>query len=163
MNSLRRILVTGFGTGYLPVAPGTWGSAAVCGVFVLVCWGAGGRTVCVSGSMAVVMLLSAGACVALGPFAERTFGRKDPRRCTIDEWAGQALALVALPLGEGGGDWLIVAAAAFVAFRLFDIIKPPPARALEKLTHGWGILLDDIVAGVYANIAAQLVLRLWLL
>ena len=57
---------------------------------------------------------------------------------------------------------LIVAAAGFVAFRLFDIIKPPPARRLEKLRGGVGILLDDVVAAVYANVICQLVFRLWL-
>ena len=55
-----------------------------------------------------------------------------------------------------------VAVVAFAAFRFFDILKPPPVRQLEKLPAGWGILADDLGAGVYANIVSQLVLRLWL-
>jgi len=163
MSSLRKILVTGLGTGYLPVAPGTWGSAAVCGIFLLICLGADGRALCVGGTLAVLMLLSAVACVALGRFAERAFGHKDARQCTADEWAGQAAALFGLPLGGGGRDWLITAAAAFVAFRLFDIVKPPPVRRLERLPAGWGVLADDLMAGAYANLACQLLLRLWVL
>ena len=163
MNSLRKLLVTGFGTGYLPVAPGTWGSAAVCGIFLLVCWGSGGRRLCADGTMMAILVASSVACVALGRFTERAFGKKDPGQCTIDEWAGQALALAGMPPGAGLRRWAIIAAVAFAAFRLFDIVKPPPARRLEKLPRGWGVLLDDLAAGVYANIAAQLVLRLCIL
>jgi len=162
MGALKKMIVTGLGTGYLPVAPGTWGSAAVCVIFLAAALGSGGRMVCISGTMAVVALLSAVTAVWLGRFAERTFGKKDPSRCTIDEWAGQAVALIALPLPDGPllRGCLIAAAVAFVAFRFFDIVKPPPARRMEKLPHGWGVLLDDLVAGVYANVVAQLVLRL---
>ena len=163
MNSLRKFLVTGFGTGYLPVAPGTWGSAAVAGIFLLVCWGSGGKLLCVDGTMTAILIASCVACVALGRFTEQAFGKKDPGQCTIDEWAGQAIALSGMPLGAGLGRWAIIAAVAFAAFRLFDIVKPPPARRLEKLPHGWGVLLDDLAAGIYANIAAQLVLRLCIL
>ena len=163
MNRARKFLVTGLGTGYLPLAPGSWASAAVCGIFLLVAWGSAGRAVCVSGTMAAVALLASAACVALGRFTEAAFGRKDPRQCTADEWAGQAIALLLLPLGTTWRDRLIVAGAAFFLFRLADVVKPPPARLLEKLPGGWGILLDDLAAGVYANVACQLLLRLWLL
>ena len=162
MSTLRKAIVTGLGTGYLPVAPGTWGSGAVCVVFMAVALGCGGRLICISVTMAVLAAGSAAACVALGQFTERAFGKKDPGECTVDEWAGQAVALIALPLADQAPvlQWLIAAAVAFVAFRFFDIVKPPPARQMEKLPHGWGILLDDLVAGVYANIVAQVALRL---
>ena len=162
MDTLKKAILTGLGTGYLPVAPGTWGSAAVCIIYVAAALGSGGRMICINGTMAVVAVLSAVACVWLGRFAERTFGKKDPGACTIDEWAGQAVALIALPLPDGPllRGCLIAAGVAFIAFRLFDIVKPPPARRMEKLPYGWGVLLDDLVAGVYANVVAQLVLRL---
>jgi phosphatidylglycerophosphatase A len=54
----------------------------------------------------------------------------------------------------------VVVLSAFVAFRLFDILKPPPIRRLEELPHGWGVLMDDLLAGVYANVAAQLLARI---
>lgn len=154
-----RLLVTGLGTGYLPIAPGTWGSAATCGVFLLVAWGCAGRGACVTAAMALLAAAATLGCALLGRFAESAFGAKDPGRCTLDEWAGQALALCLLPIGGTWRHWLIAAGAAFVAFRVFDIVKPPPARRLEKLPHGWGIVADDLMAGLYANVVAQLVLR----
>lgn len=160
MNTIRKAIVTGLGTGYLPIAPGTWGSGVVAAVFLLVAFGSGGRGVCVWSTMAIVVAASSVACVALGAFTQTCFGRKDPSQCTIDEWAGQAMTYILLPLGAGMGDWLVVAAVGFVTFRVFDITKPPPARQLEKLPLGWGVLADDLAAGVYANIASQLLLRL---
>ena len=161
MSRVGKILAAGLGTGYLPVAPGSWGAAAVCGIFLAVSWGSGRCVLCTDGIMLLLAAVAGVACVRLGPFAERAFGRKDPRQCTADEWAGQALALVHLPAGPTWGQRLCIVGVAFVLFRLFDIIKPPPGR--ERLPHGWGMLLDDVVAGIYANLAAQLLLRLWLL
>ncbi|MBT3201065.1 MAG: phosphatidylglycerophosphatase A, partial [Phycisphaerales bacterium] len=89
---------------------------------------------------------------------EKAFGKKDPSQCTADEWAGQALTMLALPM-IGPGAW-ITCLVGFGMFRLFDITKPPPVRQLEKLPQGWGVLVDDLAAGVYANIASQLILRL---
>ncbi len=162
-QKLAKIVLTGFGTGYLPIAPGTWGSAAVCGLFMLAAWGSGGRWYCTSGTMAAVALLAAAGCVLFGKTCEQVFGGKDPGQCTIDEWAGQAVTFILLPLGCGIVDLLIVAAAGFMAFRLFDIIKLTPAREMEKLPYGWGVLMDDIVAGIQANIVCQVALRLVLL
>ena len=159
---MRKWIVTGLGTGYLPLAPGTWGSAGVAVLFVAAAMLCGRSAVCVNGAMVAVLAAASVGCVALGEFAERHFGRKDPPQVSLDEWAGQALAYLLLPLGAGRGQLLIVAAAGFVAFRLFDIVKPPPGRRLEKLPAGVGILVDDLVAAVYANVACQLIFRLWL-
>lgn len=158
MNRLKKAIVTGLGTGYLPIAPGTWGSAAVVGLFVAAAVGSGGRVHCVTGTMAIVAVLASVGCVALGRFTERAFGKKDPGQCTADEWAGQAVALLFAPLGEAASleRVLIVAGVGFVAFRAFDIIKPQPARWLERLPHGWGVLADDLAAGVYALGIVQL-------
>lgn len=141
------------------MAPGTWASAAVCVIFLAVAAGSGRRGVCVNGSLAIVAVLGSAACVWLGAFAQETFSRRDPRQCVMDEWAGQAIALLGMPLGDGLREVLIVAGASFAAFRVIDIIKPAPGRLAERLPHGWGILLDDVVAGLYANVAVQLVLR----
>ena len=156
---MRKLIIAGLGTGYLPIAPGTWGSAAVAVIFVAAAW-LGGATAA-NIAMAAVLVASSIGCVALGPFAEKTFGRKDPGQVSLDEWAGQALTYVLLPLGPTRWDLLIVAAAGFVAFRIFDIIKLPPARQLEKLPSGVGILTDDLAAAVYANVVCQVVFRVF--
>lgn len=159
---MRKFILTGLGTGYLPVAPGTWGSAAATAAFLLAAWLSGCSAPVVAAVMIALAAAASAACVAWGGLAEAAFGRKDPSQCTIDEWAGQAVALCLVPLGRGPTGLLIAAAVGFLTFRLFDIVKPPPARLAEKLPAGWGILADDLVAGVYANVATQLVLRLLL-
>ena len=161
MNRLGKLIVTGLGTGYLPIAPGTWGSAAVCVIFLAVTYLGDANPVLTNGLLIAIALAASVACVALGGAAESAFGKVDPSQCTIDEWAGQAVALLGLPLGADGRGWL-ACVAAFVAFRVFDIVKPPPAMQLQKLPRGWGILIDDLVAGIYANIVAQVFLR-WVL
>jgi phosphatidylglycerophosphatase A len=158
LKGLGKLIVSGLGTGYLPLVPGTWGSLVPCVIFAALAWAAGPSGWVVAAAMGALAVLASVACVALGPLAQSTFGRRDPRQCVIDEWAGQALALMLLPLSAGGSVW-VPAAVAFAAFRVMDVVKPPPARALERLPFGWGVLLDDLVAGVYANIISQLVLR----
>ena len=162
MGRIKSFIATGLGTGYLPVAPGTWASAAAAGVFLLVAWGSGANPYYLNGAMAGIVVLASVACVALGEFAEKRFGRKDPSQSTLDEWAGQALTYLFLPIGAGRYDLLITAGVGFAAFRFFDILKPPPARRLEKLPHGWGVLADDLMVGVYANLLLQVIIRLWL-
>ena len=161
-RTLGRLLVSGLGSGYLPIAPGTWGSGVVAAVFFATAMGSDGRSICLNGTMTVILLVSCVICVAFGRMAQEAFGRKDPSQCVIDEWAGQALALIGLPIGASLPLWqgsAATAAAGFVAFRIFDILKPPPARRLESLPYGWGVLLDDLAAGLYANLVCQLALR----
>ncbi|MCJ7544806.1 MAG: phosphatidylglycerophosphatase A [Phycisphaerae bacterium] len=168
-DTLRKLILSGGGLGYLPLAPGTWASLAPCAAFLLLAWAVGGGQAGAIGSgewlvaaaMVALAVLSGLACVVLGQFAERAFGKKDSRRCVIDEYAGQAVTLVGLPLWAGGS-LVLPPAVAFLAFRAMDIIKPPPGRRLERLPFGWGVLLDDVVAGVYANVLCQLILRVGL-
>lgn len=87
----------------------------------------------------------------------RASGRKDPQFVVIDEVAGQLIALFAAPLA-----WKTFLAG-FILFRAFDIIKPPPVRQLERLPEGTGIVLDDVMAGIYALAVMQLLLRSGLL
>jgi phosphatidylglycerophosphatase A len=83
----------------------------------------------------------------------RASGTKDPSFVVIDEVAGQLIALIAAPLA-----WKTFLAG-FILFRVFDILKPPPVRQLEKLPEGTGIVLDDVAAGIYALIVVQVLLR----
>ncbi len=156
---LSRLAITGMGTGYLRPAPGTWGSFAVAILCLAALRAGGGNLLTVNVFLAALVLLSTAGCIALGPFTERAFGKKDPSYCTLDEWAGQGLALCLLPFGDTWSQWLLVILMAFLAFRLFDITKPPPVRQLERLPHGFGVVADDLLAGVFANILVQLVLR----
>jgi len=159
-DTLRKAIVTGLGTGYLRPAPGSWGSLAVCVIFLALVWASIG-VVAVNVAMALLAVSATVGCVALGGFAQEAFGRKDPGQCTLDEWAGQAVSLLALPLGSGWGYRLVAVGMAFFFFRLFDSIKPSPLRRLEKLDAGMGIVADDLAAGVYTIIVVQVLLRAW--
>lgn len=148
----RDRLILGMATmgpcGYAPAAPGTFGSAAGLLLFWLV------RA---SGSPAVewaVLLAVTAVGVAAATRAESLTGRHDPGLIVIDETAGMLLTLAAVPVGLGG------AMVGFLAFRFFDIVKPFPARRAERLPRGWGVMADDLVAGLYAQ--ALLRLLLWL-
>ncbi|MCL2700863.1 MAG: phosphatidylglycerophosphatase A [Phycisphaerae bacterium] len=161
---VRKLIVTGFGTGYLP-ASGTWGSLVTVAIFLAVAWvGSCSSWAMAQWAMVATAVLASVACVAFGDFTERTWKKKDPKYCTIDEVAGQAVALLGVPVTLPAGEctwkgWLITAGVCFVLFRIMDVLKPPPARQFEKLPKGWGVLMDDIMAGVYANIVAQVIFR----
>ena len=165
---MRRLWMTGLGLGYAPVASGPFGSAGAVAIAIAV-WLAV-RTVAgdtppavLDACWVVLALLASAGCVAWGPWAVAYFAGRckksgDPGQVVLDEWAGQWLALIALPMPTAGR-MIAVLAVQFFLFRLFDVIKPPPARRLEKMPGGWGILLDDLVAGAYANVVGQLILR----
>ncbi|MCZ7558328.1 MAG: phosphatidylglycerophosphatase A [Bacteroidia bacterium] len=134
-----------FFTGYAPVASGTVGSLAA----ALVYW-----FLPFSGNGVILFLLACAVLLTGVPAAtllEKHHG-DDPSLVVIDEVAGMWLALVFLPK-----TWVALLAA-FLFFRLFDIIKPAPARQLDRMRGGAGIMLDDVIAGIYANIATQLLL-----
>ena len=160
MTALRPALVTVFGLGLLKPAPGTWGSLPPPALVLLLLWlGAADWTV----NLALILgaLVFSIACVTFGHWAEQHFHGKDPRQVVADEAAGQSVALLLLPWREaaGGEQWawnITLAGTAFVAFRLFDIVKPPPIRGMEKIEGGWGILLDDLVAGLEALVVTHL-------
>jgi phosphatidylglycerophosphatase A len=148
-------VATFFGSGLLKPAPGTWGSVAA-----LLLWAAFAMGTHSAGwSLIWVLVAGIVLSIALGvpaaTIAARQSGREDPGFVVVDEVAGQWIALLGSP-----ADWrhgLI----ALVLFRVFDITKPFPARQLENLPEGWGIVFDDVAAGLYAwGIAA--LLRLWI-
>jgi phosphatidylglycerophosphatase A len=151
---MRRLIITFFYTGLSPIAPGTVGSLAASALlYALLYFDHPDRM-----HWNLFLLIGlAGACmfsVACGKWAVRYYHRKDPQMFVLDEVAGICLTNLLLP-----SITLKSIAIAFAAFRIFDIIKPPPARQLEKLPAGWGILCDDLAAAVYANLLCQVVLR----
>jgi len=132
------------GVGHAPIAPGTVASALTAVVLWLVPFGS-------VGLVAFVVVVTLGGTWAAQE-AERLLGGKDPGAIVIDEVAGMAIAVLTLPLSVG------VIAAAFLLFRVFDIVKPYPANALQRLRGGVGVMIDDVVAGLYA-LAVLRVLR----
>jgi phosphatidylglycerophosphatase A len=149
----KTLIASCLGLGYLPVAPGTWGSLPPAVCYWLMCRH-GAQTPVVMAVMSAMALAGSVACLAAAPAVIAATGKKDPPEVVADEFAGQAVAVL---LAAGGpASPLATAAAAFAAFRVLDIIKPFPARALERLPLGWGILADDLAAGIYAGLAVRL-------
>jgi phosphatidylglycerophosphatase A len=139
-------IATVFGVGYAPIAPGTVGSAAG----LLVWW-----LLPASASVhaaAIVVLFAIGSWS--GTHAERYFGRTDPGQIVIDEVIGMLITMWLNPAG-----W-IGALVGFFMFRVFDVIKPYPADRLEKLHGGLGVMADDAMAAVYANLALRATLAI---
>jgi phosphatidylglycerophosphatase A len=131
--------------GLLPFAPGTWGAL----VGVPLAWGIGLLPFTAQLALDVVIcLLGVPVCTAA---VRRLGGPKDPGCIVLDEAASLPIAFLGLPLVS----WQ-TALAGFLLHRLFDISKPPPARQLEALPAGWGIMADDWAAAVYANLALRL-------
>jgi phosphatidylglycerophosphatase A len=135
--------------GYFPFAPGTIGSAAGLLVYLLVRWAQ--SPVLEAGLIVVVFVLGSWA----GTVAERYFGGIDPGPVVIDEVLGMLVTVAFIPVGWSG------ALAGFLFFRIFDIVKPFPANRLERLHGGVGVMADDAMAAVYANISLRLLI--WLL
>lgn len=147
-------VATFFGAGLGKPGPGTYGSVAAVLIWAAVAWASHGARY----TLLIFLLAGIAASLVLGvpaaTIAARESGRKDPGFVVIDEVAGQWIALLGTP-----ADWrhgLI----ALILFRIFDITKPFPARQLESLPEGWGIVFDDVAAGLYAWGVASLI-RLW--
>ena len=129
--------------GYFPVAPGTVGSAAGLVAYLIVWW---------TQSWVVEIALIVGLFalgVWAGTTAERYFGGIDPGPVIVDEVVGMLITLAFIPVGLSG------AIAGFFLFRIFDIIKPFPAGRLEALHGGFGVMADDAMAAVYANLSLR--------
>ncbi len=140
-DRLGLAVATVLGVGYAPVAPGTFGSAAG----LLVWWLLPASTTVQL--VAIVAIFVAGSWG--GSIAERHFGRTDPGQVVIDEVMGMLITLFMNPVGWKG------ALAGFLLFRLFDVIKPYPANRLEHLHGGVGVMADDAMAAVYANLVLR--------
>ncbi|MHC4432013.1 MAG: phosphatidylglycerophosphatase A family protein [Planctomycetota bacterium] len=162
---MKRLAASCFGLGRLPGAPGTWGSLPPAVVFALMCHVRASPAI-VSIAMAALALAGSVVCVQCAPAVISATGKDDPREVVADEFAGQAITFLASPflaLGAAStGQIWAVTAAGFVLFRVFDIAKPWPIHKLERLPEGWGILADDLVAGVFAWIFLQVCIRLFI-
>ncbi len=169
LSPTGKALVTTFGLGLMRPASGTWGSmptVAIAGVLMLSglrpCGDGVLASVVYHGVLVAVLLVFSWACIAFGDGAEVFFGKKDPGSVVADETAGQTIPLLALPAMATGTFWHLVftLALAFVAFRVCDIVKAWPARGWQRYPGGWGILIDDLVAGVQALVIVQVVVRM---
>ena len=148
-------VATFFGAGLGKPGPGTWGSVAATLLWAIAALGLHVSASMLLGLLCVGIALSIGLGVPAATIAARESGKKDPGFVVIDEVAGQWITLLFSP-----ADWrhgLI----ALILFRLFDITKPFPVRRLESLPEGWGIVFDDVAAGLYALGVATL-LRIWI-
>lgn len=130
------IIATVGGVGYAPAAPGTAASALTALVLWLIPFSRAGLIV----SLVIVTLVGTWAA----HHAEPLFGVKDPGAIVIDEVAGMTLSVLVFPLNAA------VLVAGFVFFRVFDIVKPFPIRTSQRLTGGVGVMIDDVIAGLYA-------------
>lgn len=147
MRKTILFFASGFGSGYMPIAPGTWGSA----VGLLVYWAL--LRLPLWPFVATVVTIVFFSCWIAG-LAERELGAKDPQIIVIDEVAGMLVTLLFVPV-----NWK-AAVVGFFLFRLFDVWKPFPARmAQDKLPGGWGVVGDDVMAGIYANLVLQVIVH----
>jgi len=149
VTRLAVLVATAGCAGYFPIAPGTIGSAVGLLVYSVVWW--------TQSAVVEIFLITIlfGAGVWAGTTAERYFGGIDPGPVVIDEVVGMLITLAFIPVGLSG------ALAGFFLFRLFDVIKPFPAARFEKLHGGLGVMADDAMAAIYANLSLRLVIRLF--
>lgn len=150
-----KLIATFFGVGWLKPGPGTWGSLAT-----LLLWWLLTQFIRPQFQPAAAITLALAAVLLGIPAATRmatAYGAKDPQFVVIDEVAGQLITLIAAPIS-----WKSLLLA-FILFRGFDILKPPPIRQLERLPQGTGIVLDDVAAGLFALAVMQVILHFgWL-
>ncbi|MBI2091445.1 MAG: phosphatidylglycerophosphatase A [Deltaproteobacteria bacterium] len=148
MDKLIKFFATGFGTGYMPKAQGTFGTAVGVALF----WALSDLPFVHYAIVTIVFIVFASW---IAEQARGLFGNDDPPQVTIDEIAGFLVTM----LGHAWS-WKSIAAG-FVLFRIFDILKPFPVRSIDrKIKNGWGIVLDDVLAGAYANACLMILSRL---
>lgn len=161
------LAVTTCGVGYLPLAPGTWGSMVGVGVYLFFGWlenfvslnyGAGGAaneeiTAWVHAVNLIVFLLFCLLGVWAAGRSTELFGNTDPSQAVVDEVIGQLIVFLFVPFATAW--WLVLAG--FLLFRLFDIWKPYPIDSLQNLPAGIGVCADDILAGVYGGACLSLI------
>lgn len=139
---------TGFGIGFLPLTPGTFGSLPG----LLLCYW---LTMLQPAAAAFFIVALIAVSMWVAGRAEKALGQKDPHKIVIDEIAGMTVALAGLPFDA------LSAVSGFVAFRFFDVLKPFPVNWLEKrFPGGAGVVMDDVGAGIYANLFVRLLLFL---
>ena len=149
INRICVVFSTFFGVGYVPGAPGTAGTLAAVGVvYLLILVGGAVFYLAFTLGLTIISFIAAGRCVSI-------FKREDPPEVVIDEVCGFLVCMLFVPLNP------VNLALGFFLFRFFDIAKPFPIRKVEKLPGGYGIVMDDVLAGVYANLCLQVLVRLY--
>ncbi len=144
----EELLTTCFGLGHLPWAPGTWGSLPPVVLYMTT-----GILLGPTPAVIVLLFLLSAGCVVTAVYSRKVIeqtGSKDPGKIVSDEVAGAALTLLLMQWFAPNAGYCLIAGLGFGLFRVFDILKPWPCKRLEKLPAGWGILADDLMAGVYA-------------
>jgi len=161
---MKRLLASCFGLGWLPLAPGSWGSLPPTIIFTLICY-FGTSTISLSIIMAALVLAGSIVCVKFAPAVITMTGKNDPGEIVADEIAGQSVTFLTvgfLAIETFSTKQILgIAALGFLLYRAFDAVKPWPIHKFEKLPAGWGILADDLMAGVYAGVALLLCLSLY--
>ena len=142
---------TFFGAGLLKPGPGTYGSIAAVLLWYAAAHALHPATLALAIGTGIAAIIATLIGIPAATIVAHESGREDPGHVVIDEVAGQLIALIAIP-----ADWKH-AALSLLLFRLFDILKPPPIRQFERLPGGYGIMLDDVAAGIFALIVAQLI------
>ena len=152
-------VATFLGAGFLKPAPGTWGSLAATGLWLLYAWAVHPSPPALRAATLLAALLALVTGIPAATLVERESGGTDPQHVVVDEVAGQWIAL--LPFCGFERADLAHALVGLLLFRVFDITKPWPARQLEKLHGGVGIMLDDVAAGVYALLVGAVLSHWW--
>ncbi|MGE0132631.1 MAG: phosphatidylglycerophosphatase A [Blastocatellales bacterium] len=155
-------IATGFGAGFIPFGPGTWGSV----VGLLITYGLiavfGSDVLLLQNSLIAAGIVSAALGIWASHRAEKVFDRKDASQIVIDEVCGQIISFVFIApyLAGLGASWRWWMIAGFALFRAFDIFKPYPINKLQDLSGGFGVMMDDVLAGIYAAVILSLLLML---
>jgi len=155
---VRRVAVlvaTGFGLGYLPIAPATWASAATALALIFVL-----PRLELPAFALLTLVVTAVAVWVSGP-AEKTLGH-DAHPIVIDEVAGMMITVCGVPaIGFAVPSHILTLIVGFVLFRIFDVWKPPPVGRAQELPGGLGVVTDDVLAGLYSNLVLQILARVW--
>lgn len=146
INFLEKLIGSGLYSGYSPVASGTAASLVALIIYFIPHF----EQLYIIVPVSIIFFLYG---IPLGTKFEKIYG-KDPKQCTIDEFIGMWISLIALPKTIG------IALSAFFVWRILDIIKPPPARKLEKINGGFGIMIDDVVSAIYTLLIMHVVVYL---
>ncbi|MHC4122874.1 MAG: phosphatidylglycerophosphatase A family protein [Planctomycetota bacterium] len=151
---MRRLLTSCFGLGWLPIAPGTWGSVPVALIFAVLSLLSTPPAI-TAVVMVILGLAGSVVCVRFAPEIIASTGKNDPGEVVADEFAGETITFLIICFVKTDSvdnyEICVISILGFLLFRFFDILKPWPIRKLEKLPKGWGILADDLLAGIYAG------------
>jgi phosphatidylglycerophosphatase A len=147
MRKIIKFTTSFFYLGHSPIMPGTLGSLAGLLIYFVV------KDKLPIYTFSVVFLFALG--ILFSSEAEKIYKRKDAQMIVIDEACGMMLSLFLVPYNV----WIMILG--FVLFRVFDILKPPPARAIEKFSGSFGVMFDDIIAAIYTNFILQIVTRVF--